>query len=242
MRSARGYRVLSDRQLVTLVTERDAMALMELHDRHAGALYALASAIVEDREEAAQAVLAVLLDLWERPGAAVRGADGPDASSGIDALLLRAVRLQAVELVRHGARRAAVPDPGGAGTPRRRPDRAHGDPRIPDPGDAGAPPRTSDPAAAELWSGATTSSASDPAPHTLLTAGTAMRQALGELSAERRRMLLLTYFGGYTQRELSALLSRPVAEIGAETAAALRELRRARQTFAQQATAERPSA
>ena len=41
----------------------------------------------------------------------------------------------------------------------------------------------------------------------------AVRQAVSSLPAEQRQALELAYFGGYTQREIAAMISLPVSTV-----------------------------
>lgn len=52
-----------------------------------------------------------------------------------------------------------------------------------------------------------------------------VRAAMSRLPAEQREALLLAYYGGYTQREISAMTGVPLGTIKTRTMAALRKLR-----------------
>ena len=54
-----------------------------------------------------------------------------------------------------------------------------------------------------------------------------MRQALKELPAPQREALLLAYFQGYTQREISALTGAPLGTVKTRMLAGVRALRAA---------------
>lgn len=55
--------------------------------------------------------------------------------------------------------------------------------------------------------------------------GGKVREALGRLPEEQRRILSLAYFGGYTQCEVAALTGVPLGTVKSRTFAALRRLR-----------------
>jgi RNA polymerase sigma factor (sigma-70 family) len=52
-----------------------------------------------------------------------------------------------------------------------------------------------------------------------------VRAALGELPAAQREALLLAYFGGYTQREVAALVGVPLGTVKTRMAAGMRKMR-----------------
>jgi RNA polymerase sigma factor (sigma-70 family) len=54
-----------------------------------------------------------------------------------------------------------------------------------------------------------------------------VREAMGTLPAEQRRVLALAYFGGYTQARIAEELGIPVGTVKTRTLAAMRKLRRA---------------
>ena len=54
----------------------------------------------------------------------------------------------------------------------------------------------------------------------------AVRGALRDLPVELREVLLLAYYGGYSQREISAIAGIPLGTVKSRTLAAMRELRR----------------
>ena len=54
-----------------------------------------------------------------------------------------------------------------------------------------------------------------------------MRQALKQLPAPQREALLLAYFQGYTQREISALTGTPLGTVKTRMLAGVRALRAA---------------
>jgi RNA polymerase sigma factor (sigma-70 family) len=56
-----------------------------------------------------------------------------------------------------------------------------------------------------------------------------VRSALAELPAAQREALLLAYFGGYTQREVSALVGVPLGTVKTRMAAGMRKMKEALQ-------------
>ena len=56
-----------------------------------------------------------------------------------------------------------------------------------------------------------------------------VRVALGELPAAQREALLLAYFGGYTQREVAALVGVPLGTVKTRMAAGMRKMKAALQ-------------
>ncbi len=54
-----------------------------------------------------------------------------------------------------------------------------------------------------------------------------VRAALGELRAAQREALLLAYFGGYTQREVAALVGVPLGTVKTRMAAGMRRMKAA---------------
>ena len=54
-----------------------------------------------------------------------------------------------------------------------------------------------------------------------------VRNALADLPDEQRQAVLLAYYGGYTQREISAMTGVPLGTVKTRTLAALRKLRNA---------------
>jgi RNA polymerase sigma-70 factor (ECF subfamily) len=55
----------------------------------------------------------------------------------------------------------------------------------------------------------------------------AVRSALQELPAAQREALLLAYFGGYTQREVAALVGAPLGTVKTRMAAGMRKMKEA---------------
>lgn len=55
----------------------------------------------------------------------------------------------------------------------------------------------------------------------------AVRAALHQLPSEQREVLMLAYFGGYSQREISTLIGIPLGTVKTRTLAAMRRLRSA---------------
>jgi len=63
---------------------------------------------------------------------------------------------------------------------------------------------------------------------------TQMRGDLGQLPAPQREALLLAYFGGYTQREVAALVGVPLGTVKTRMAAGMRKLKDALRDTGQQ--------
>jgi RNA polymerase sigma factor (sigma-70 family) len=61
----------------------------------------------------------------------------------------------------------------------------------------------------------------------LLLKAAAVRGALRELPAEQREVLLLAYYGGYSQREISAITGVPLGTVKSRTLGAMRRLQTA---------------
>ena len=55
----------------------------------------------------------------------------------------------------------------------------------------------------------------------------AVRAALHKLPSTQREVLMLAYFGGYSQREISAMIGVPLGTVKTRTLAAMRRLRAA---------------
>jgi RNA polymerase sigma-70 factor (ECF subfamily) len=51
------------------------------------------------------------------------------------------------------------------------------------------------------------------------------REALKELSSEHREVLMLAYYGGYTQREIAGMTGLPLGTVKSRTLYAMRKLR-----------------
>ena len=60
-----------------------------------------------------------------------------------------------------------------------------------------------------------------------LLRATAVRRELQGLPAEQREVLLLAYYGGYSQQEIAALTGIPLGTVKTRTLAAMRRLRAA---------------
>ena len=52
-----------------------------------------------------------------------------------------------------------------------------------------------------------------------------VRAALNELPAEQRQVLILAYFGGYTQREIARILDQPLGTVKTRVRLGMQKLR-----------------
>jgi len=77
---------ISDTDLLTAIDARDRTALAALYDRYNVPAYRLAYLLLGERETAEEAVLAVFLHLWRRPGSC------NPATGGVRAWLLTGIR------------------------------------------------------------------------------------------------------------------------------------------------------
>lgn len=170
--------------LVKRVVEGDGVALVELYDRYARPVYALARRVIGDATLAEDVVQEVFLAFWRQPGS-FRPEKG-----AFSAWLLSAAHHKAVDAVRReevGRRRV---DAFAASSRRDEPDHR--------------PP--------------------DEVVETRLS-GEQVRRAMRALPANQREALALAYFGGYTQRQISALTGAPLGTVKTRMHRAMSTLR-----------------
>ena len=183
----KAYRGLRDGELVELVAQRDAGALVALYERYGRAAYSLARRILTEETLAQDVVQEVFLSLW-------RDARRFDAGRGtVATYLLSMTHHRAVDVVRReeNLRRWRTSDEGLELEP---------DPKARVEDEVEASERRAE-----------------------------VRAALAELPAAQREALLLAYFGGYTQREVAALVGVPLGTVKTRMAAGMRKMKAALQ-------------
>jgi RNA polymerase sigma factor (sigma-70 family) len=218
VRGARAYRGLQDTQLLALVAERDGGALDGLYDRYGKLAYSLAHRILGDQRLAEDVTQSVFLTLWREAGRFGAGA------TTVGAHLLTQVHHRALDVIRGNetlrrqqAARGNLAFHLGGSTTRRD--------RGPDPAGGPFAATAGSHAAGRRGEGRTEGRPADPGQ---------VQRALAALHHTEREALALAYFGGYTQREIAALVGVPLATVKTRMAAGLRHLRDALVTGGQE--------
>lgn len=214
MRGARAYRGLQDTQLLALVAERDGGALDGLYDRYGKLAYSLAHRILGDQRLADDVTQSVFLTLWREAGRFGAGA------TTVGAHLLTQVHRRALDVIRgnetlrreQAARGNLAFHLGGRSSGRG----ARPDPDI-------------EPLAATQRA---IRAGGRPEGRSADTGQ--VQHALAALHHTEREALALAFFGGYTQREIAALVGVPLATVKTRMAAGLRHLRDALVTGGQE--------
>ena len=190
-----------DAQLVRAVAEGSQDALASLYDRHADAVFAVATRLTPDRQVAEEVVQETFLALWNR-------AELFDPSAGSLAAWLHAIaRNRTVDRLRAAGRRPNLVGIGAvAGA---------------DEADASALDRL-----VALDRAGQGTGGSDPS-HELDRAElrAALREALGTMSDNERTVILLAYQEDLSQAQIARRLAMPIGTVKTRTRRALHRLR-----------------
>ncbi len=172
---------VSDATLVVAIGRWREDALAEAYRRHAGAVFALASRVLNDRALAEEVVQEVFLRLWDSPDRF-----DPDRGS-LRSFLLAQCHGRSVDIVRSEQSR------------RRREEKD-----LRQRAEAGYDLERE---VADL------------------TVAEQVRDALGALPTDERRVIELAYFGGHTYREVAVILGQPEGTVKSRIRSGLRRLR-----------------
>jgi RNA polymerase sigma-70 factor (ECF subfamily) len=191
-----------DVALVRELVDGSFDALATLYDRHAAAVFAVATRLTSDRGVAEEVVQDTFLALWDR-------ADAYDASAGTLGTWLHAIaRNRTIDRLRAAGRRPRLVAPSGAddidASPSAALDRAASSGVIV----AGSVPVTGPEAA-----------------YASVETRAAIEEALGGLAVEERTVIVLAYREELSQSEIAERLGWPLGTVKTRTRRALRRLR-----------------
>lgn len=191
-----------DASVMRRVVDGSQVALAELYDRHAAAVFRAAFRLLGERQQAEDVVQETFLALWNR-------AESFNAALGsLRAWLLTIGRNRAIDRLRAAGRQPPLVHLGGPA------DDAEGREAR------GATLGRLEPVAEDA--------ASDPEGEAERAAmRRTVREALEGLPAGERTALVMAYFDGFTQQEIAARLDWPLGTVKTRTRRALRRLREA---------------
>lgn len=191
-----------DVALVRAVAGGSFDALATLYDRHAAAVFSVATRLTQDRGVAEEVVQDTFLVLWDR-------ADAYDASAGTLGTWLHTIaRNRTIDRLRASARRPRLVAPPGADDVDASPDVALDRAASSGVIVAGALPVVGPEAA-----------------FASVETRAAIEEALGELAVEERTVIVLAYREELSQSEIAERLGWPLGTVKTRTRRALRRLR-----------------
>jgi RNA polymerase sigma-70 factor (ECF subfamily) len=192
----------NDVALVREVAGGSFDALATLYDRHAAAVFAVATRLTTDRGVAEEVVQDTFLALWDR-------ADAYDVNAGTLGTWLHAIaRNRTIDRLRSAGRRPRLVAPSGAddidGSPSAALDRA---------------------AATGVMVAGSVPVMGPEAAYASVETRAAIEEALGELAVEERTVIVLAYREELSQSEIAERLGWPLGTVKTRTRRALRRLR-----------------